>query len=202
MQMKNLRGQCRHCGGRFDFPAAQIGTMGDCPHCGRTIEMMLETPKTESAVPRRVVVYSLLAIALLGLGLLATAVALKRARSLARQLGSTGGTQTDTSTPRKGSTGHFLLQTNDFQITPATISKDPTGPLFLAVGVLSNRLNRPRFGVQLTFDVLDAGGRKVGTAMDAVILVEPLGKWQFRAPLLQTNAASVRFASILEGKQP
>ena len=68
--MKNLRGQCRHCGGRFDFPAAQIGTMGDCPHCGRTIEMMLETPKTESAVPRRVVVYSLLAIALLGLGLL------------------------------------------------------------------------------------------------------------------------------------
>ena len=97
--------------------------------------------------------------------------------------------------------GSFAVQTNDFHITAATVQKAVGEPLATAVGVLSNGLSRPRLGVEVAFDVFDATGQKIGTTMDSIILVEPRGKWQFKAPLLQTNAATVRFAGIHEEKQ-
>jgi hypothetical protein len=162
--------------------------------------MMLEKPKVESDVSRRMVVYCILAIAILGLGLVATTYALKRARSIAQGRNPAGATPPGASSPRTSGT-QFLLQTNDFFITKATIQKTAGEPLPLAVGVLSNGLSRPRLGVQITLEVLDVRGQQIGTTMDSIILVEPLGKWYFRAPLLQTNAASVRFARIHEEKQ-
>ena len=201
MNMKQLRGQCQHCGGRFDFPAEIIGNPGTCPHCGKDTEMMLERPKVESDVPKRMVIYSVLAVVILGLGLVAATVALKRARSMARSKNPPGVLPGSSGT-RTVSGGPFVVQTNDFYVTAATVQKPAGEPLPLAFGVLSNGLSRPRLGVQLTFDVLDARGLKIGTTMDSIILVEPLGKWQFRAPLLQTNAAGVRFASVREQKQP
>ena len=200
MKMKHLRGQCQHCGGRFDFPAEMIGTGGTCPHCGKDTEMMLEKPKVESDVPKRMVVYCIVAIAILGLGLVATTYALKRARSIAK-VRNPAGALTQAASSQRASGGPFLIQTNDFYISAATVQKTAGEPLPLAVGVLSNGLSRPRLGVRLTFDVLDGRGQKIGTTMDSIILVEPLGKWNFRAPLLQTNAAGVQFAHIHEEKQ-
>jgi hypothetical protein len=199
MNMKDLRGQCQHCGGRFDFPAEMIGTSRSCPHCGKETEMLLERPRAESEVPKRMVVYCVLAIAILGLGLVATTYALQRARSIAQRK-NPAAAQAGNSVAQTSPGGPFVVQTNDFYITAAAVRK-PTGePLSLAFGVLSNGLNRPRLGVSLTFDVLDRQGQKIGTTMDSIILVEPLGKWQFRAPLLQTNAAAVRFVHVHEEK--
>jgi len=201
MKLKQLRGLCQHCGGRFDFPAEVIGNTGPCPHCGKDTEMMLEKPKAESEVPKRMVVYCVLAVVILGLGLAATNFALKRARSMAQGKNPAGATPGGTA-PRNAPAGPLVVQTNDFFITAATVQKPEGEPLPLALGVLSNGLSRPRLGVRLTLDVLDARGQKIGTTMDSIILVEPLGKWQFRAPLLQTNAAGVRFAGVHEEKQP
>lgn len=163
--------------------------------------MMLEKPRAESEVPRRMVVYCVLAVVILGLGLAASNYALKRARSMAQGRNPAGPTPVGAA-PRIALSGPFVVQTNDFYVTAASVQKPGGEPLPLALGVVSNGLSRPRLGVQLTLDVLDARGQKIGTTMDSIILVEPLGKWQFRAPLLQTNAAAVRFASVREEKQP
>lgn len=200
--MKNLRGQCRHCGGRFDFRADLIGSTSPCPHCGQDTEMMLETPKIESGVPKRLLAVSLLAIVILGVGLVASMLALKRARSMVRKANSSSDVTAKPQGPVKTSVIAFVIQTNDFYLSAAALQKPAGAPLPLATGVLSNGLSRPRLGVQVSFDVLNAAGQKVGTTMDSAARLEPLGSWQFQAPLLQTNAASVRFAGIREEKQP
>lgn len=80
--MKHLRGRCEHCGGRFHFPAEGIGTEVTCPHCGQDIELALEQPAADAAVPRRNAGWFLAAIVILLLGLAAALYALKRAESL------------------------------------------------------------------------------------------------------------------------
>jgi len=80
---KPLRGECQHCGGHLNFPADQIGSMAVCPHCGRQTELALVRPRQEPVIPRRALVWAAVAAAILGFGLVASFVALKRAENLA-----------------------------------------------------------------------------------------------------------------------
>jgi len=75
---KQLQGQCQHCGSPLVFPAESIGLMAPCPRCGQETELMLATPPQEPLIPRRVVVWTALTIALLIAGLIAVLVELKR----------------------------------------------------------------------------------------------------------------------------
>ena len=79
---KLLKGQCSQCGSRFEFAAQAVGTIADCPHCGQPTEMLLAELPRESAVPRKTLIYTGLAIAILIGGLVAAIVALKRAERL------------------------------------------------------------------------------------------------------------------------
>lgn len=81
---KRLRGPCQHCGGPLEFPAEIIGTAAPCPHCGKTTELLLETPRQEPAIPRRVVVWTVIAVIILIGGLAGSLYALKKTRSLVR----------------------------------------------------------------------------------------------------------------------
>ena len=79
-KMKYLKGPCQHCGGRLEFPAESIGLVAPCPHCGEETELMLATPKSESVIPRRAIVWTWIAVVVLALGLAGSIVALKRAQ--------------------------------------------------------------------------------------------------------------------------
>lgn len=83
--IKNLRGQCGHCGGVFEFPADAVGTTGICPHCGQPTELMLATPTTESAVPKRTWLYVAAAVLILALGCTAILLLLQRAERLSER---------------------------------------------------------------------------------------------------------------------
>src|SRR5438093_8710656 len=78
-QTKYLKGACSHCGGRIEFPADSIGLIADCPHCGKATELMLAPPPEIPGLPRRVLLWTIIAVAILGLGLVGAWVALKRA---------------------------------------------------------------------------------------------------------------------------
>jgi len=63
-----------------------------------------------------------------------------------------------------------------------------------------NTSNRRRSQVTVEFDLLDAGGRKVGVARDYRPVLEPGAKWQLKVPLGGARAAvSAKVASIKEG---
>jgi hypothetical protein len=83
---KRLQGPCEECGGILEFPADLIGTTSTCPHCGKTTELRLFTPPEEPTVPRRMIVYVVIALFVLLAGLGGSLVALQKARSMvARQ---------------------------------------------------------------------------------------------------------------------
>jgi hypothetical protein len=63
--MKRIQGECQHCGGSLEFPAESIGLMAQCPRCGKQTELMLATPPQEPTIPRRVIVWTAITIALL-----------------------------------------------------------------------------------------------------------------------------------------
>jgi len=62
---KSLQGECQHCGGPLEFPAERIGLMAECPHCAKETELMLATPPQEPLVPRKVIVWTVLTVALM-----------------------------------------------------------------------------------------------------------------------------------------
>ncbi len=81
---KQLRGPCQQCGNTLSFPASQIGSVVTCPRCGQPTELMLESPPDEPLVPRRVLVWTTIAIVILILGLGGAVYALKRAQAYVR----------------------------------------------------------------------------------------------------------------------
>src|SRR2546423_130538 len=83
---KYLKGECQHCGGRLEISAGTNGMTGDCPHRGKPTELLLQAPKLEPTLPRKTIVWTLVAVLVLALGLAASLVAVKRAKRLvARQ---------------------------------------------------------------------------------------------------------------------
>ena len=73
---KTLKGTCTHCGMPLEFPALSIGLRAPCRFCGQQTELLLARPPQEPAVPRRLLVWSLIAVVILVFGLVASLVAL------------------------------------------------------------------------------------------------------------------------------
>jgi hypothetical protein len=67
-----------------------------------------------------------------------------------------------------------------------------------AVGTISNATNRQRFGVKVELDLFDEAGRKVGSAKDYQAVLEPRGRWQFKALVVDSKARTAKVAAISE----
>src|SRR3954465_6292282 len=82
---KYLKGECTHCGGHLEFPAEAAGMTANCPHCGQQTELLLERPKDEGGIPKRIIIWTVIAVLVLGGGFGAAIYALKRAQSWAER---------------------------------------------------------------------------------------------------------------------
>src|SRR5882757_214619 len=66
---KYLKGECQQCHGHIEFPAETVGMTIDCPHCGKPTELLLATTPEEPSVPRNAIIWTAIAILIMGLGL-------------------------------------------------------------------------------------------------------------------------------------
>jgi hypothetical protein len=197
---KYLKGECQHCHGHLEFPVESTGLTADCPHCGQVTELMLPLPPLESSVPRRWLVMTAIAIAILVSGLVTCVVLLKHfEHRLARLKAKTAASasQTPESAPTAGALGQPATNAG-FQVSAVALEKTPGSSLVYAVGSLKNTANRQRFGVRLEFDLLDGQGQKVGTAKDYQPVLEPGAEWRFKALVVSGKAVSAKVASIQE----
>ncbi len=78
---KRLAGPCGHCGRSIEYAAHLVGTTAACPYCGQPTELRLAAPPQEPSIPKRVVVFTVIAVLIMVLGLAACFIALKMARS-------------------------------------------------------------------------------------------------------------------------
>jgi hypothetical protein len=199
---KYLKGSCQFCGGHFEFPAEIVGTSIACPHCSKETELMLELPSAEPAIPRSTIIWTGITVFLLVLGLFGALAALKRAEKAAvarRQPVTATPLQTNIENAQLSPDDEVLLKA-DFQRTSVTLQKNPGSSLVYAIGTLTNKAARQRFGVKLILDLFDEAGVKVGETTDYQQLIEPGGQWNFRALVVAPKATSARIDSIHEDR--
>jgi len=82
---KHIEGECQHCQGRLEFPVESIGLAFPCPHCGQATELRLPKLPEEPTIPRRAIIWGLVAAFILVLGLIGSLIALNRAENWARE---------------------------------------------------------------------------------------------------------------------
>ena len=197
MKIKNLKGECQHCGGAIEFRAETTGMTADCPHCGQPTELLLAVPP-ESQVPAqtKAIIYTIIAVVILVGGLISTVVVLKRAERLsARQRETLAKAKTQTATQP---TNPFAQ--DGFNASPVTLEKSQSGSIIHAVGKVYNLTKRQRFGVRIELELLDSTGSKVGDAKDYQSILEPNAEWQFHALVVEKKAAAARIVSITEAR--
>jgi hypothetical protein len=196
-QIKYLKGECTECGGHIEFPADSAGLTIECPHCGKSTELFLATPKPEPSVPLKTIIWTGIAILVLIAGLAAAFMGLSRAQRLAARQ--------QPKPPALPSIETNALPKPEepadkagFRISPIALEKVPGGSLIYAVGTLTNPSDRQRFGVKLELDLLDAAGQKLGTATDYQQVMEPKAEWQFKALVVDSKATAAKLAAIKE----
>lgn len=201
--IKYLKAECQHCGVHIEFPADHIGMVAPCPACGKETELLLPTPPDEPAVPRRVLVYTAVAVAILVFGLLATLIGLKRFENLAARRQKPRATEPVPAIPTNQvsematNTQPETVQ-NGFEVSPVQLQKTPGSSLVYAIGKVKNTLDKQRFGVRVELDLLNADGQKVGTSRDYRQVLEPGAQWEFRALVVDSKAASAKIADVKE----
>lgn len=197
---KPLQGVCSNCGGGITFPAELIGTSTPCPHCGKATDLLLPQPEVAPIIPRRVIVWTLIAVLVLVSGLVASLIALKRAQRLAtrQRLAEVAPVQPAVPAGAVGAPEARGMERDGFEVSAIQLERPATGALAYAVGRVDNRLDRARKSVRLELDLFNAAGQKVGVAMDSTPGIEPGGRWQFRAPVIVPQAVTARLAAVQE----
>jgi hypothetical protein len=189
---KFLKGECSECRGHIEFPAEAAGTTADCPHCGKPTELMLVVPEQESVISKKTIVYLVVALLILGGGLVGAMVALNRAKDIAAEKGATK--QTSKDAPK--ATNPFASQ--GFEASPVKVEKAANSALVYATGSVRNLENRQRFGVRIELELLNEGGSKVGEARDYQAIIETNGVSHYRAQVLEKKAVGARVVAIKE----
>ena len=202
-RLKHIRGECQHCSGHFEFPAESIGLQAPCPHCGQQTELMLQRPPEEPSLPRRVVAWTVAAIIVLALGLAGAMFALKRAERWAakrKNLVEAGSTvQTTNTSPEPAAANANPEQNAGFDVSSISLEKAAGTSLVYVVGTVKNKANKQRFGLKLELDLLDAGGKKMGTAKDYQAVLEPGAEWRFKALVVDPKGVvAAKVASLKE----
>jgi hypothetical protein len=203
-QNKTLKGHCMQCDGLLEFPAESTGLTVDCPLCGQPTELLLARPVEEPTIPRKTIIWTLIAVLVMAGGLVGAIAALKRVERWAKRNKQTMAPAATTTTASplaltNPPTPDELAAKADFQLSTIALEKVPGGSLVYAVGSVTNGSARQRFGVKVELDLLDAKGRKIGTASDYQAVIEARGQWQFKALVVDPKfTASAQLKAISE----
>jgi len=197
---KNLTGHCTHCGGLLEFPAESTGMTLDCPLCGQPTELLLARPVEEPTIPRSTIIWTLIAVLILGGGLVGAIIALKRAERLVQKKGATGGhTNLSSSMSSNAPLARDIAGSKFFGVSRIELEKVAGSSLVYAIGTVTNITDHQRFGIKLELDLLDASGQRTGAASDYQGVIEPNGQWHFRALVVDPKStSSARLADIRE----
>lgn len=191
LKIKNLRGECQHCGGPIEFHAEHVGTSAECPHCNQPTELLLATPPEEvSPLRKKAIVFTVIAILILGGGLIAVKIALMRAKRLQAEH--------QRAVPAVVPPDPFAAQ--GFHASPVTLAQEQGSSLVYAVGVITNTSNRQRFGVKVELELQAAGGIKLGVASDYQKVLEPGAGWKFRALVPDKRVTVAKISAINEAQ--
>ena len=176
----------------------------ECPHCGKSTELLLAAPPDEPTVPRRTIVWTMVAVLILCAGLGGVMLALRRTENWApRRKEHSAPTNSmaaaDSSAPKQANSRALNpWGETGFGVSGINLERTSGSSLVYAVGTITNLTDRQRFGVRVELDLLDNSDKKMGTARDYQQVIESNGRWQFRALVMDSKATGAKIASIKE----
>lgn len=194
LKIKNLRGECQHCGKPIEFHAEHAGTSAECPHCSQQTELFLGSPAEEgSPVRRKAIIFAVIALLILGAGVVALGMLLKRAKERAKPVPPVVVAGVATTDP-------FAPQ--GFRVSAVALEqgKGQGSSLIYAAGTITNATNRQRFGLKVELELSDATGKKLGVATDYCKVLEPNAQWKYRALVVDKRATAAKVAAINESQ--
>jgi hypothetical protein len=192
-----VKGECRQCGGHLEFSTGDAGETIPCPHCGQPTELAAPIlAGKNNAFRRRLAI----AVAILVAAAVPSAMLLSGKKN-SGAISPTPPIPTVISNATAVQTNLPVEeQTNDFAILPFKLEKTPGSSLVYVTGTIRNLSSRQRFGVKVEFGLFDTNDTAIGTATDYQSVFDPNGDWHFKALVMESKAASVRFNSILEDR--
>jgi len=188
-----VKGECGQCAGHLEFAAGAIGSIVQCPHCGRPTELVANLPPARAAGPRRLVA-GIVAAILLAAGLVAAISFFIKANPAGVSEKSAKPAARATAASRPADEAN----TNGFAVPAIKLEKAPGSSLVYVTGKIRNLAGRQRFGVKLEFGLFDTNGLPAGKATDYCQVLEPHADWAFKALVFDSKAASARLDSIHE----
>jgi hypothetical protein len=164
----------------LEYKADLVGTTSQCPHCGQETELLLEVPSSvESGVPRRMIVWVVVAIIISVLGLLALVAGLKWAEKKTGRAGA--------GRPAEG-----------VEVTSLKVERPPGASMAYAIGLVTNHLDRKRIGVKIELDLLNARSNKVWSLSCGREVIDRHDSWRFKVPVGNPDVVSAKVASVRE----
>jgi hypothetical protein len=191
---KHLKGICQHCGALMHFPAEQAGETASCPQCGQETALLLAPPPEEkSPLKARAIIFISIALVILVGGVVGAQIAIKRAKRM------TGQDANPVATKKAAQPSDPIAQAG-FQVSPVLLQKATNSTLVYAVGTVTELANRKRFGVRVELALFDREGKPCGAAKDYAATLDASGSWQFRAMVINPQAARAAITSVGEDK--
>lgn len=157
--------------------------------------MLAPPPDEPSPLRKKAIVFTLLAVLILGGGLIAAKIALSRAMRLRAERQPAAQVE-----PAKPVAPADSFAAQAFRVLPVTLEQGPGSSLVYVVGTIQNVTNRQRFGVTIELELFDADGSKVGGATDYQKVIEPNAEWKFRALAVDKRARTARVVALKEAQ--
>ena len=218
-----LKCTCAHCGGHIEFPAEGVGVTVDCPHCaGAVLLTATPPPVLGTAQPPRAPVATPTAPAagapasgsgkrgrLIGgiaavflLVVVAGVVKKFRGKSSSSDGAAVGKTVKPGAVPPPPEPEPPpRVPGEDLQVLKQQIQKAEQGSLRYVSGVVTNHGDRQFFNVKVEFEMLNTNGQVVGNATDYLGNLAPHTAWNFRAQILDRDAAKLRLTKLAGEKE-
>lgn len=193
-----VKGECRHCAGHLEFPATATGESIECPHCGQPTELVAAS-RNKSSGKSRMAGLAITVVIVIGLaGALFIFKTSEQTAPSQKPTPSTNSSITSAAETVSTPTIQDEIKTNEFGISTTKLEKTSGSSLVYVTGKIRNLTDRQRFGVKLEFELFDTNDGPVGKATDYQQVLEPHGEWAFKALVLNSKTATVRFNSIHE----
>ena len=188
-----VKGACRHCAGHLEFPADGAGEFIECPHCGQSTELTALVVAGQNQKLRQ---FFLAAVAVAMFAVAGIWFLKHKPNPSAMVRMPSAPAMTNNSLATGKASGYE--RTNEFAISAIKLQKTPGSSLVYVTGKVRNVSDRRRFGVKIELGLSDSHDNSIGKAKDYQPLMEPGSEWNFKAMVLETNAAAARLNSILE----
>jgi hypothetical protein len=197
------KGVCQHCGGHIEFPAEGAGQTIPCPHCKwNTVLTVNRAPSVEigggASSQKRIFLAFGVAVALVAVGGIAALVWLKQASPESQPPQQPNAASTNITLAPVAKPVPEPDPWHGLKVGTISLEKSGDGRLVHAVGTVRNTSDRQRFGVKVELDILDAQGKKLGSATDYTQVIEPGKEWKFKALVTDRNPATAKLAAIKE----